>query len=82
MPFFFGMHSRALQLPAHVCILCRLHNSASACDAGDDMLLLLLLLQGMGLLNKVVLVFDDKDVFWDKEVDFIIHAMPDLSCRW
>lgn len=46
------------------------------------MLLLLLLLQGMGLLNKVVLVFDDKDVFWDKEVDFIIHAMPDLSCRW
>jgi hypothetical protein len=36
----------------------------------------------MGLLNKVVLVFDDKDVFWDKEVDFIIHAMPDLSCRW
>jgi hypothetical protein len=36
----------------------------------------------MGVLNKVVLVFDDKDVFWDKQVDFVLMATPDISCKW
>jgi hypothetical protein len=44
--------------------------------------LMCFVLQGMGVLNKVVLVFDDKDVFWDKKVDFVLMATPDISCKW
>jgi len=38
--------------------------------------------QGMGVLDKVVLVFNDSDVFWDKTVDFVVMAPPDWSGKW
>jgi hypothetical protein len=38
--------------------------------------------QGMGVLDKVVLVFKPEDVFWGKNVDFVIMATDDLSGRW
>lgn len=36
----------------------------------------------MGVLDKVVLVFNDSDVFWDKTVDFVVMAPPDWSGKW
>lgn len=42
----------------------------------------MLICQGMGVLDKVVLVFKEEDVFWDKRVDFVILAPSDWSGRW
>jgi hypothetical protein len=39
-------------------------------------------LQGMGVLDKVVLVFRPEDVFWGKNIDFIINTPKDFSGRW
>lgn len=36
----------------------------------------------MGVLDKVVLVFKYEDVFWGKNVDFIINTFDDLSGKW
>lgn len=39
---------------------------------------------GMGVLDKVVLVFRPQDVFWNRNIDFIINlnTPDDLSGRW
>jgi hypothetical protein len=36
----------------------------------------------MGVLDKVVLVFLEDDVFWAKGVDFLLLARNDSSGRW
>jgi hypothetical protein len=36
----------------------------------------------MGVLDKVVLVFKEGDVFWSKNADFIIMTPNDWSGRW
>jgi hypothetical protein len=41
-----------------------------------------LLLQGMGVLDKVVLVFPPDEVFWSKAVDFLLLARNDSFGRW
>lgn len=62
--------------------------SAAAVSAAAAAAMSLLLLspqpQGMGVLDKVVLVFRPQDVFWNRNIDFIINLnMPnDLSGRW
>jgi hypothetical protein len=38
--------------------------------------------QGMGVLDKVVLVFKEGDVFWNKNADFLIMTPNDWSGRW
>jgi hypothetical protein len=40
--------------------------------------------QGMGVLDKVVLVFRPQDVFWNRNIDLIINlnTPDDLSGRW
>jgi hypothetical protein len=38
--------------------------------------------QGMGVLDKVVLVFRKEDVFWSKNADFLIMTPNDWSGRW
>jgi hypothetical protein len=36
----------------------------------------------MGVLDKVVLVFKPEDVFWGKNVDFVIMTTDDWRGRW
>lgn len=56
--------------------------TSTACAWVTRPLLLTLLLQGMGVLDKVVLVFREQDVFWSKSVDFVIMTPNDWSGRW
>jgi hypothetical protein len=41
-----------------------------------------MMLQGMGVLDKVVLIFKPQDVFWDKTADFVAILPKDWSGRW
>lgn len=67
---------RLKQRPLFTCLPCFRHKLPQRLSTNN-------LPQGMGVLDKVVLVFGSKeDVFWTKTGDFVIMAPDDWSGRW